>query len=549
MSHTFTHHVDRDPTLAVTYLDGDVQIIGLRQLLVHAHLIADLSGLTPPGYAGWRRLLAVLAYRTSGLDATVSVTDWRRSRDEVWTRGCFDPTEVDAYFDQWGHRLDLFDTERPWLQVPEIATQAVSKPLSTILTDRPTGANAATLFSPFHDAINATTEVHKAIEAMLMVYGYAGGGRMGARTLPGGESQGHGYGAPLRARISHLPLGPSLFHTLVASLVAPVSVPLRDPDAPDLAEWERDPADPTGSRPAATGIVSLFSGQAQHAILLVPTEIDGRTVVEKVHSTWRYQKNEGPDQAGSDPYLAYQTKVEMGVARPVPKMSVLGFPIRDAWRSLPSLIPTASGGVDPVHKSPVIVSELATLPADDDSWMKVTVCAWSQEPGQQRDGDWDRSDTPDIHVALWTTADVYDPQPQKWRSGIDSWVHACEDEFALLQQRLRRARREAFELDAKKDKASINLWAERVVNDYWADAYELFTHALVSAVNAEVYVADAGRARDKVRRITRRLYEQATDGQITSRTAKHIIRNRPSLVALSDSDTKTADTDEEQAAS
>jgi hypothetical protein len=369
----------------------------------------------------------------------------------------------------------------------------------------------------------------------------------GKRQLPGAAARKQGFGAPLRARVNHLPLGPTLFHSLVASLVPPVSLSLLDPEAADLAEWEADLADPAGSRPAATGIVSLLTAQAQHAILLVPAPAaDGRTVVDKVYSSWRYRSNKSPDQSGSDPYLAYQTKIEKGQARQVPKMSLLDSPVPDAWRSLPSLIPTAGGRVDARHAPPAVVSELSTLPAGQGaSWIKVTVCAWSQEAGRQRDGDWDRSDTPDIHVALWTTPGEHDPQPEKWRAGIDTWVRACEDEFTLLQHRLRRARHQALNLDPTDKSAGV--WASTVVHDFWAAAHDLFDAALENAANAEEYAASAARARGEVRRITSRLYERATDGQMNSRTARHIIRNRPSLV-VHDGET-TAEPDEEQAAS
>lgn len=529
-----------DPVLPVLYAQGDSEVIGIKTALLDAPGITDLANLSPPGYAMWRHLLTVFAYRVTGLDdLSLDLSEWRDRRDAVWNRGSFDGELVEGYFEEYADRWNLFDEKRPWLQVASLREEAERKSIAELLPDRPSGVNMGTLFSPFHDGVTRAVEPWVAVEAMLRVYGYAGSGRMGSRTLPGAKSNASGFGAPLRARVSHLPVAETLFHSLVASLVPPrKSLLLADgaTTADDRAEWEADPADPAGARPAARGVISVLAHQAQHAVLLDPEMSDEDDVlVGGCWRTWRYARRL-EDETEAHPFLAYRDETDKQKSRRVPRYSMLDANPRDAWRDVSALVPVP--GADHRWNVPDVMAELSTLDGGRATGtMRIAVAAWHQHPGQQRDGDWNLSVTPDVHVALWSTESGEGEDPEQWRRGIDAWVRTAEAEWGELARSLRQARIRGLGLN-RNDKTA-GLWARQAENEYWAQAHRCFTVALEDPdmtpgsfeQMATGSAADRTSALGQLHRVVEALYDEVTVPHVTARAAEAIVRNRPRLAS------------------
>lgn len=529
-----TASVADSPVIPALGIDGITTIMSLKELLKRSPQLRDLASLSPPEYSAWRRVLAALTYRVSGLDdVTLDVHAWRKKRDELWLAGQFSADQIDAYFAIHSDRWLLFSGPRPWLQVPELRAEADRKDIAELLPERPSGTNTATLFSPFHDGVSHPVPVWVALAAMLRSYGYAGGGRMGNRTLPNSRPNGSGYGAPLRAKVSHFPVADTLFHTLVASLVPPRSCRLlRDESdgSDDLAEWEAPASDPTGPRPTPRGIISLLTNNSQHAILLDPDD-DG--LVSGAWRTWRYAQKAESEAEGHDPFLAYraETLPKGAGTRSVARYSMLSEPPKDSWRDLASLVPPHDA--DQRFAPPEVLREVRTIDnGRAHGTMRVAVASWHQEPGQQRDGDWNLSLTPDIHVALWNESTHDSPEPEAWRRGIDHWVRLAHDEASELRSALRRARCEAFNL-GREDKAA-DLWAAAAETEFWTGAHRAFNEALSGAEGAQAYEVRASGAADVdgsahhfLHSLVEELYDTVTTPHITARSARAIVSHRP----------------------
>ena len=91
--------------------DGRRIELGLRELFLTAHELQELRDESPLVTASLYRLLIVIAHRI--VDGPRDEDHW----EELWNAGRFDSAAVNAYFDKWRHRFDLFDDKWPFLQV------------------------------------------------------------------------------------------------------------------------------------------------------------------------------------------------------------------------------------------------------------------------------------------------------------------------------------------------------------------------------------------------------------------------------------------------
>lgn len=216
---------------------GKAQELGLLETLCRAHEISELSDPSPPVTACLYRLLLAILHRNFG---PASSHEWKR----LWEAGQFDRVRLEAYFDEWRHRFDLFDSERPFYQVAGM-DEKLLKSVANLAPQCTSGNNAA-LFDHTLDDTPVSLQLPVAARLLLVQQGFALGGLCGAES--GRVST---TAAPLVTGVVILATGSTLFETLMLNLV------IYAPDAnrpftcrDDAPAWEQDqPATPDVRRP------------------------------------------------------------------------------------------------------------------------------------------------------------------------------------------------------------------------------------------------------------------------------------------------------------
>lgn len=517
-------NVATDPWLPVTLTDGTTKIVSLRDALVRAHEIADLAAVSPPARAGLYRILTVLTYRVTGLDdASDSDDPWPRQRAAALSKGRFDEAAIDTYFAQWGHRFDLFDTERPFLQDPALATECPAGPagLTTILWERPSGANAHTLFSPYHEANPGTASILAAVEALLAAVYYGPSGRCQTRAHGGGKGSANFLSiGPLRSRVSYHPLGPTLFVTLMAHLLAPTGIDLPNPDRiADVPEWEWETLPPTsGAKPRPVGPLSLLAGNNGHAMLLVPGD-DGRSVVNGYFS-WRYA-TKAEEVTGFDPYLSYRTDKGKTITRQADAE-------REMWRDVAGILAGTASAPDPSeYQPPTVATAMTTLPLNVLISIRMSALGYVQHAFQPTNDDWYASVGP--ARVLSGLCDRPDSDAAAYRTAVPEWVEIADAEAKTLSRALYFAYTQAYNVDGKSDRAKA--WQNEARPAFWAAAHTEFRAALTAHPDGESFAAAVPAAKPLLRRIVIDLYRDLTANVRDARALKAVAQNQPRYVA------------------
>ncbi|MFJ9611678.1 type I-E CRISPR-associated protein Cse1/CasA [Kitasatospora sp. NPDC101176] len=299
--------------------------VGLRELLLRAHGIAQITIADPPALSALYRVLYAITARVAELDEA-GPGDWSTRREDLVTQGSFNEEQVARYLTPICGRFDLFDPGRPFLQDPRLAEQcdpANTAGVDKLITTRPSGNNHS-WFQHVNSAAPELPTPDQAVLHLLVWHYYGPSGRCSSRTV-GGIKAASSKAGPLRSTLSYHPEGETLFETLLAGLPEPAQGVSRDSD---LCPWERDELpDPVAAPPPLQGPCSALTARSQHALLLVP-DATGRHVRD-AFITWANQikiSREG------DPYLIWQTSKE-GNPYPRPADSQ-----RALWRDLDALL-------------------------------------------------------------------------------------------------------------------------------------------------------------------------------------------------------------------
>lgn len=477
------------PWIPVRYAPGasGPPVVGLTDLLLRAHEIADIAVPIPPAASGLWRILYLITARITGLDDPEDWADysrWRHARNEAFTMGCFSEKSVGEYFSNYADRFDLFDPVRPWLQDPRLATQCPKTTgVNKLVVGRVTGNNLVWLS---HDTDLAPRPVPSANAAWyLLTWLYYGpSGKITARTVAE-RTESNMTAGPLRSRISFHPLGNTLYESLVAGLVPP-GRDAEGADDPDRAPWEADALpDPLELPPFPYGLSALLTGQFRHAILLTPSP-DARMVID-ARITWAWRL---PSPPVPDPYMIYDTaRNREGVYARYARLD------RAVWRDLDALLiaDTGSGAA----QRPAVFTVLLDAPHDVASALRVRAIGFDQD-GQTIDRQWFTATTPPV-LALSEDGD--------YRYGHDMKVgrEAAERVGQDLQKALRRAWAAIDPGDGP--------WETRGMTRYWARAEDLFWQMVKDS--------DFSFPNNRFIRVAVRAFEHAT-GQHETRSPRVI---------------------------
>ncbi|MFD0857245.1 type I-E CRISPR-associated protein Cse1/CasA [Actinomadura adrarensis] len=422
--------------------------VALRDLLVHAHEIEAITVTPAPVLSATYRLLYALTARVSGLDEIPrgeDEDDWEDKREEL-LRGKLDPGAIDAYFDEFSDRFDLFDPEFPFLQDPRLADPAVCPKragVNKLALGRPAGNNSV-WFGHHWDGSPTPLSAPEAFGALLTWLYYGPSGRCGTR-VHGDVSAADVSAGPLRSSLSYHPEGDTLLQTLLAGLTPP---PPRLSKKDDPCPWELpelpDPMAPPRTPEPYPGPCSRWTGGWQHALLLVP-DATGQQVTD-AYITWGRRTKQPPT---GDAYVIHQLSKQGNVyARPAESGRAL-------WRDLDGLLQLdTTGSARP--RRPDVLERLDELGA-----FKIRALGFEQD-GKTKDIQFVSATTPPLLFRI----NEYDPRKAR-RIGD---LRAAGVQYG---NRLEYATKRAWAA-VTDGKVGPCAWSEHAAAAYWPAAEEIF---------------------------------------------------------------------------
>lgn len=462
--------------------------LGLRELLEHAHLIESIDASSAPALSGLYRVLYALAARVSGSEGVAGLDDngpnkdWARRRNAVLKRGYLDPGAIEQYFSSIiAIRFDLFDADRPFLQDSRLLAQCPkSAGINKLIPGRPAGNNHAWFGGPHSDAAPVPASLVEAFFGLIVALYYGASGRCSTREVAG-VSAANTKAGPLRTSLSYHPIGASLFETLIAGIPVPASMTGRELSG-DLCPWEYEEyPDPLGTATEVTGVASLLTGRAQHAVLLVAnTE---RDAVVDAYLTWAWRTASDRSQ---DPYVIWQTSKE---GNQYARRADSG---RALWRDVDTLLgnrPSSSAAV----LKPAVFDNLPDIPD-----LRVLALGFDQD-GQAKDTQFVDAITPPIINTL--KADNV-----KIAANVGNLHQAGE----IAGRRLEYAAKKAWALYTD-DKVQECAWSQVAAAYYWPQAEQLFWSRLFSTVPEARH--GLGKA---FRTLAERAFNHATENSVHS---------------------------------
>lgn len=434
--------------------------VSLREALARAPDIAELTDPSPLVTAALHRLLLAVCQRVWGPPN-------ERAWQALWESRRFDTGPLDHYLQQWAHRFDLFDVERPFYQVaglPEAAATTIAK-----LGHEYAAGNNPALFD--HSLDDRPTPLAPAASARLLValQSFAVGGLI--TRLPGD---------PPSAESSHLfkaavqvVTGANLFETLVLNLVALNRETLNLHPQRNIPAWEAEP--PRSERRAPAGLIDLLTWQPRR-LLLFPS--DGGMVSRVAIMAGSSMPADLAIDA-MEPMVAY---VQRDVKNQYPWFPVGFRPEEALWRQGPALLEFA-------HER---VRRAATL-----DWLRSLRAAGRLEPrtfGLAMYGlSADRA-----KVFLWRAESLPLPDAYLLDAGLiavlTDCVNAARDVAGRLLGATRSMANEALEPDDTADRDRVSALVESLApaRTFWPRLDEPFRRLMVGL--AATYSTDRGEA-------------------------------------------------------
>jgi CRISPR system Cascade subunit CasA len=314
------HHFNlmSKPWIPVRSLGGELKLASLRTVLLEAHLLRRIEDPSPLVVAALHRLcLAVLHRALRGPADGAQAVKWLM-------RSLFPEAELEDYLESWHARFDLFGTDFPFYQVPDLTLDISKKPWTFLLPERTWGNRPLLFDHTRHDEPPAATPA-EAAQALVVHQTFVLGGLlriMGVSSAPG---------APVARAALVLPLGETLFETLAINLI---EYPNQFHGI-DQPIWEREPlrAAELGRQPAENprGPAHRYTWLSR-GVRLMPEESAGQSVVRWIAYGPGVEYLTG-DVFDPDPMCAYRRTERFGYLQ-------VGFREgRGFWRDFPALLP------------------------------------------------------------------------------------------------------------------------------------------------------------------------------------------------------------------
>ncbi|MAT97773.1 MAG: type I-E CRISPR-associated protein Cse1/CasA [Anaerolineaceae bacterium] len=272
MTQEFSFNLVDKPWLPCVDADGRFVELNLRQLFAQAHQLRALEGESPPVTAALHRFLLAILHRVFG---PADYEEWA----DLWQAEQWDMDAINAYLDEWQHRFDLFDAERPFYQSATLYLESNWVSVNRLVHH----LNAAyPLFNHAETSIKNSLKPVEAAAALIAAQGFSLCGTSGAffprKSQREAKKQAMFVDGVNARGISFLIQGKSLFETLMLNLIQyPYDqvVSHFDDDAP---VWEQnDPTSP--ERRPLLGYLDYLTWQNRRILLRPEVDNQGETTV------------------------------------------------------------------------------------------------------------------------------------------------------------------------------------------------------------------------------------------------------------------------------
>ncbi|MCW3051469.1 MAG: putative CRISPR-associated protein [Chthonomonadales bacterium] len=334
----FSFDLARQPCVPVLDMEGKPQTLSLRDTLVRAHELKEIQHDSPVVSAALVRLCVALLTDIYPLDRP---SQW----PPIWTGKAFDQIVIDAYFEKYGDRFDLFHEQYPFYQCAALEDD---QPINlNLLACELASGNNPTLFDHSLDTVETDYAPERAFHLLLAVQSFALAGLLRRTTRLKGETEPlywqSAYGGALIPGAMIWLTGDNLFETLCLNL-APL-VKLDSEADEDLEEttadrpiWRQDHPETLRDR-QVKGKIDKISPHGtrdrltfqSRLIRLLPQWHDGKIVVRR--AAFNHGRSlEAGTQHSFDPMLAYRPSKKEGWL--VTRLSAE----RAAWRDAHTLI-------------------------------------------------------------------------------------------------------------------------------------------------------------------------------------------------------------------
>ncbi len=251
--------------IPVVTLTHKAIFVSLREVLVNAHELRELSAEMPHMNAALLRLLLAILHRIFG---PANHQEWK----SLWEQKRFDPEALDDYFKSQPY-FDLFDPQRPFFQNrhPLIAPDPIQSLRQLI-----GGGDTFTLFDHIMDETSLAMEPDEAARLLVTAHSF------GLAGLRHPKYKLNYTDAPNSRAISFFVEGQNLFETLLFNMIRynssePMPISMQEPDRP---VWESpDPYQPERNIPL--GYLDYLTWPNRR-IMLFPEEVGGKVKVKRV---------------------------------------------------------------------------------------------------------------------------------------------------------------------------------------------------------------------------------------------------------------------------
>lgn len=273
-----------EPWLDHVTINGASATASLRDLLLDAHTIRDLSVEVPTQYPALIRFLLAVLHRALGMRDGKQHESQPRIKDDweyLYSLGHFPAEPINDYLDTWRDRFDLFHPKQPFFQVGGLTSLSGGRKPAGLLIPYAASGNNVPIFSQSAERQPVELTPPEAARWLLHVHCWDTAGiKTGAKGDPQakqGKTTGNRTGL-LGSLGVLIPTGRSLWETLMYNLLV-----LNDDIAPadDTPPWEREPLTAAWPTRLPHGVLDLY-GWPGRRVRLFPERKDSEIAVRQV---------------------------------------------------------------------------------------------------------------------------------------------------------------------------------------------------------------------------------------------------------------------------
>ncbi|MEV0624319.1 CRISPR-associated helicase Cas3' [Nonomuraea wenchangensis] len=273
-----------EPWLDHVTTSGTSATASLRDLLLNAHGVRDLSVEVPTQYPALIRFLLAVLHRALGMRDGKQHESQPRIKGDweyLYSLGHFPPGPINNYLDTWRDRFDLFHPKHPFLQAGGLTSMSGERKPAGLLIPYAASGNNVPIFSESADRQTIELAPPEAARWLLHTQCWDTAGiKTGARDDPQakqGKTTGNRTGL-LGSLGVLIPTGTTLWETLMYNLLV-----LNEDISPadDLPTWEQDPLAAAWQSRLPRGVLDLY-GWPGRRIRLFPERSESEPVVRQV---------------------------------------------------------------------------------------------------------------------------------------------------------------------------------------------------------------------------------------------------------------------------